>query len=411
MMSGFVHACYYRRAVRAVMRRPPVLLSALGLTASRRRAARRLRRSSPAPVGARPYRRGAAFVVKAAGMQGPARRLAAWNTDAASPRWACGRFRGAAARCAARAYQPLPRRGPRHPAGARASTPRASTSRGWSGSRATCRRSGHPVLTVELPDLTQLRDHHADDRHDRGRRGVDDARRRVPRRATAGSGCSGSASAAACRSSRPGGRRSGTASRSCMAFGGHADLPRTLRVSLHRHPAGRRDPPAARLRARDRPAQRRRSGRAARRRWQPLRAGHPVVPRGVAPRHGGQAEGGARVRPAPRRSRRRSASRRGPTWTTSTRATSRGSARCCCPHVARARRRSRRCRRRARRFRAAPVYLLHGTRRQRRPRDRVHAARRATCRARGVPVARAADAAHHPRRGGSRLDGRARSGG
>ena len=80
-----------------------------------------------------------------------------------------------------------------------------------------------------------------------------------------------------------------------LSFGGHGDLPRTLRVSVHRTAAGRHRAPAARLRRRDHSARRRgscgpgRAGRAAPR-------GDPLLPARLASRHGRQGERGRRVR-------------------------------------------------------------------------------------------------------------------
>ena len=72
----------------------------------------------------------------------------------ASPRWACGRFPGAAGRCARAPTSRIARRAAAS-CSCPACTPPGSTSRGWSASRATSRAMGHPVLTVELPDLTR----------------------------------------------------------------------------------------------------------------------------------------------------------------------------------------------------------------------------------------------------------------
>jgi hypothetical protein len=102
--------------------------------------------------GARHYARGAAFVVQAAGLNGTARSLARWEFEPITTSgpmnvpWRAGTLR-------ARAYQPVHYHGARgillvpgvHAAGI--DEPRLV---GFAGDLAGM---GHPVLTVELPDL------------------------------------------------------------------------------------------------------------------------------------------------------------------------------------------------------------------------------------------------------------------
>ena len=195
-----------------------------------------------------------------------------------------------------------------------ACTPPGSTSRGSSASRATSRAWAIAVLTVELPDLAHyeitsrttdmIEDaavwmlHRAeyrgpdgrdrDDGHQLRRRPLD-RRRRTP---------------VDCRDSVA----------FVMSFGGHGDLPRTLRYLCTGHSAGRRRASAARLRSRDRPAQRRRRvvpatrcSRCATRSCRfSKRRGSTWSTRSKRPRSSH----------ARRRSRPRSASRRTPTWAT-----------------------------------------------------------------------------------------------
>src|SRR6187549_3296004 len=102
--------------------------------------------------GAPSYRHGAAFVVIAAGMDGPARRIAVWNTttvtamQVGSTPWRGGTLRS-------RAYRPATQTGRAillvpgvHAAGI--DEPRLV---GFARDLASM---GHPVLTVELQDLT-----------------------------------------------------------------------------------------------------------------------------------------------------------------------------------------------------------------------------------------------------------------
>jgi dienelactone hydrolase len=104
-----------------------------------------------AVYAARPYLRGAAFVVQAAGLQGPARSLSQWEFE---PVTAMARIRipWRGGTLAARGYQPFHEHGRGillvpgvHAAGIE--EPRlVGFARDLAG-------TGHPVLTVELPDL------------------------------------------------------------------------------------------------------------------------------------------------------------------------------------------------------------------------------------------------------------------
>ena len=143
-----------------------------------------------------------------------------------------------------------------------ASTPPASTSRGSSVSRATLRRGASgPHRRADRPH--PVRDHAADHRHDRrcravadpastisapdgriGMMGISFARRTVDRGRRRARRCA-IASLSSCRSA-------------AMA------ICRARSISLHRHPAGRLEPAAARLRGRDHSARRRRPGRPGR---------------------------------------------------------------------------------------------------------------------------------------------------
>ena len=104
-------------------------------------------------IAVRRYSRGAAFVVQAAGLNGTAGRLARWEFESVTVLQPMTvPWRGGALR--ARAYQPVHSRGTRaillvpgvHAAGI--DEPRlVGFARDLTG-------MGHPVLTVELPDLT-----------------------------------------------------------------------------------------------------------------------------------------------------------------------------------------------------------------------------------------------------------------
>jgi dienelactone hydrolase len=173
-----------------------------------------------------PYVRGAAFVVQAAGMQGPARTVAGWRSTgvtAMSVRpipWRGGTLRS-------RAYQPY-REGGRgillvhgiHAAGI--DEPRLV------GFARDLAAMGHPVLTVELPDLAHY------EITTRTTDMIEDAAAWMMRRAEfhGGDGRIGmlgisfGGGLAIVASARPA-IRNGVAF--AMAFGGHADLPRTLK--------------------------------------------------------------------------------------------------------------------------------------------------------------------------------------
>lgn len=178
-----------------------------------------------AALAARAHRRAAAFVVLAAGMDGPARRVAAWHTTAVHPvqvpplRWRGGTLR-------ARAYQPLRASGRGillvpgvHAAGI--DEPRlVGFARNLAG-------MGHPVLTVELPDLKQY------EITVRTTDMIEDAAAWMMRRpeyygddgrvGMLGISFGGGLSIVA--AGRPA-IKNGVAF--VLAFGGHADLPRTL---------------------------------------------------------------------------------------------------------------------------------------------------------------------------------------
>ena len=177
-------------------------------------------------AGARAHREGAAFVVIAAGMQGPARRVAEWQTTtvtAMSPRpipWRGGTLK-------TRAYQPFREsgRGILLVPGVHASGIDEPRLVGFAKDIAGM---GHPVLTVELPDLkayeitTRTTDMIEDAAAWMMRR--PEYRGRDGRIGMLGISFGGGLSVVA--AGRPG-IRNGVAF--VMAFGGHADLPRTLR--------------------------------------------------------------------------------------------------------------------------------------------------------------------------------------
>ena len=153
-------------------------------------------------------------------------RLAAYQTrpfstrDTDDPRRAAGR-------CAARIYQPEVARartvlltGGVHAKGI--DEPRLVKLAG------DLAAGGTPVVTAEVPDLLRYRitPQLTDAHRRRGRLGLVAAGLRARRHASASSG---SASPAACRSARRGGRGSATTSPTCVSFGGHGDLVRTVR--------------------------------------------------------------------------------------------------------------------------------------------------------------------------------------
>jgi len=177
-------------------------------------------------VGARSHRRGAAFVVVAAGMDGAARRAAAWQMtsvtalDVQPIPWRGGTLRS-------RGYQPAHESGRAillvpgvHAAGI--DEPRLV---GFARDLASI---GHPVLTVELPDLTRyaITTRTTDMIEDAAgwmlRQGA--YRGGDGRIGMLGISFGGGLSVVA--AGRPA-IRDGIAF--VMAFGGHADLPRTLR--------------------------------------------------------------------------------------------------------------------------------------------------------------------------------------
>lgn len=179
-----------------------------------------------AAAGASSYRHGAAFVVIATGMDGPARRVAAWNTTTVTAMsaepipWRGGTLRS-------RAYRPATQTGRGillvpgvHAAGI--DEPRLV------GFARDLAAMGHPVLTVELPDLARY------EITPRTTDMIEDAaawmlprpeyRGRDGRIGMLGISFGGGLSIVA--SARPA-LANGVAF--VMAFGGHADLPRTLK--------------------------------------------------------------------------------------------------------------------------------------------------------------------------------------
>jgi dienelactone hydrolase len=176
-------------------------------------------------IGA-PYLRGAAFVVKAAGMQGPARRVAEWQSTGVS-RMGVGTIPWRGGTLRTRAYQPYRAsgRGILLVPGVHASgidEPRLV------GFARDITATGHPVLTVELPDLARY------EITTRTTDMIEDAAAWMMRRpefqgqdgriGMIGISFSGGLSIVA--AARPA-IRNGVAF--VMAFGGHADLPRTLK--------------------------------------------------------------------------------------------------------------------------------------------------------------------------------------
>ena len=177
-------------------------------------------------VAAGAHRRGAAFVVIAAGMDGAPRRVAEWQTTSVTAMgivpipWRGGTLR-------TRAYQPYRAAGRGimlvpgvHAAGI--DEPRLV---GFARQLASL---GHPVLTVELPDLKQY------EITARTTDMIEDAAAWAMRRAEYGGGegrigilgISFGGGLAAVAAGRPA-IRNGVAF--VMALGGHADLPRTLK--------------------------------------------------------------------------------------------------------------------------------------------------------------------------------------
>ena len=191
-----------------------------------------------------------------AGDRAHARRLG----DARGRRAGARPSRGAAARCA-RAPTCRAARGAAPSSSCRASTPSGVDEPRLVGFARDLAAIGHPVLTVELPDLARYTHHAADDRHDRGRR-------RVAARSSADFAPDGRIGMMGI--SFAGGLSIVAAGRPSLAnrVGVRHVVRRARRsaahaaVSLHRHPARRHASAAARLRRRDHPARR----------------GRPVVP-------------------------------------------------------------------------------------------------------------------------------------
>ena len=176
-------------------------------------------------VATRAHRRGAAFVVIAAGMDGATRRVAEWHTTAVrDPReqtigWRGGRLR-------TRAYQPsrASARGIVLVPGVHAAGIDEPRLVGFARHLAAV---GHPVLTVELPDLMryEITAQTTDMIEDAGRWAMQqpDFRGRDGRIGMLGISFGGGLSVVA--AGRPA-LRDHVAF--VMALGGHADLPRTL---------------------------------------------------------------------------------------------------------------------------------------------------------------------------------------
>jgi dienelactone hydrolase len=194
-----------------------------------------------AVIGAPGYRDGASFVVIAAGMQGPARRAAGWNTTAVSATtvppvpWRGGTLK-------ARVYQPARAtgRGILMVPGVHASGIDEPRFVGFARDIASM---GHPVLTAELPDLTHY------EITTRTTDMIEDAAGWMMRRAEyrgrdgrigmLGISFAGGLSIVA--AGRPA-IRDGVDF--VMAFGGHGDLPRTLRyLCTGVQPDGAKRPP------------------------------------------------------------------------------------------------------------------------------------------------------------------------
>ncbi|HEY7059441.1 MAG TPA: hypothetical protein VH458_23060 [Vicinamibacterales bacterium] len=175
----------------------------------------------------RPYIRGAAFVVQAAGLNGAAHRLASWQFEAINTVGPLHvSWRGGALR--ARAYQPVRPRGARgillvpgvHAAGI--DEPRlVGFARDLAG-------MGHPVLTVELPDLAhyEITSRTTDMIEDAARWMIDRPEYRGPDGRIGMMGISFGGGLTLVAAGRP---SLGAGVAFAMSFGGHGDLPRTLR--------------------------------------------------------------------------------------------------------------------------------------------------------------------------------------
>jgi dienelactone hydrolase len=185
--------------------------------------------------------RGAGFVVRAAGMQGPVRTVSSWNT---TPVTAMGvvpiPWRGGTLK--SRAYQPyrVTERGVLLVPGVHASGIDEPRLVGFARDIAA---TGHPVLTVELADLARY------EITTRSTDMIEDAAAWMMRRAefTGGDGRIGmlgisfGGGLSIVASARPA-IRDGVAF--VMAFGGHADLPRTLKyLCTGIQPDGKTFPP------------------------------------------------------------------------------------------------------------------------------------------------------------------------
>ena len=185
--------------------------------------------------------RGAGFVVRAAGMQGPARTAASWTTTTVTAMgvtpipWRGGTLKS-------RAYQPYRAtgRGVLLVPGVHASGIEEPRLVGFARDIAA---TGHPVLTVELPDLTRY------EITTRTTDMIEDAAAWMMRRPefTGGDGRIGmlgisfSGGLSIVASARPA-IRNGVAF--VMAFGGHGDLPRTLKyLCTGIQPDGKAFPP------------------------------------------------------------------------------------------------------------------------------------------------------------------------
>lgn len=179
-----------------------------------------------AVAAARAHRRGAAFVVIASGMDGMPRRVADWQTTSVSPvgtppiPWRGGTLR-------TRAYQPFraSARGIMMVPGVHAAGIDEPRLVGFARQLASL---GHPVLTVELPDLKQY------EITTRTTDMIEDAAAWAMRRPEYGGsdgrigilGISFGGGLSIVAAGRPA-IRNGVAF--VMALGGHADLPRTLK--------------------------------------------------------------------------------------------------------------------------------------------------------------------------------------
>ena len=208
---------------------------------------------------------GAAFVVKAACMQGyPARTLAEWETRAVDEQSLYGPL-AEVARSPRAVYLPHGPWETRLPP--RAGHPRLGRRRTPSGSNspATSRRCGHPVLTVGPTGFLTRYTHLARGRPTRSKMRpswlVTAARRSPPDGRIGMMGISFAGGLSIVAAGRP-----ALANRvvAVLSLGGHGDLPRTLRYLCTGIQADGTRSAAARLRRGDHPARCRRPGRAGR---------------------------------------------------------------------------------------------------------------------------------------------------